>query len=86
MNLKWNLNKANFQELSKMLDKVDWSVLSRLDVDTGYQLFRDTLFSLMDEHVPKAKRSYIKKNMYMNREALRLKKTETHTLVSIQEF
>lgn len=82
MNLKWNLNKANFQELSKMLDKVDWSVLSRLDVDTGYQLFRDTLFSLMDEHVPKAKRSYTKKNIYLNREALRMKK-QKRTLWSV---
>ena len=73
-NLKWNLGRADFQKLGKKIDKTDWSSLSVLDVNSGYQQFKETLLTLMGECIPKSKSTHKRKNIYMNRKAFNLKK------------
>ena len=72
--LKWNLSRADFQKLGKKIGSTDWSSLSVLDVNTGYQQFRETLLTLMGECIPRSKSTHKRKNIYMNRKAFRLKK------------
>ena len=72
--IKWNLSRADFQKLGKKIDGTDWSSLSVLDVNTGYQQFRETLLTLMGECIPRSKSTHKRKNIYMNRKAFKLKK------------
>ena len=67
--------------MDRRIRQVDWDCLSELPVDTGYQWFRDTLLSLQNECIPRAKSSLTRKNIYMNSQALRLKR-QKHSLWS----
>lgn len=80
--LKWNLNRADFDRLNENIDKTNWQCLSTMDINEGYQWFGDTLATLMSECIPRARSSHKKKNIYMNREARRLKK-QKYTLWSV---
>ena len=75
--LKWNLSRADFQKLGKKIGSTDWSSLSVLDVNTGYQQFRETLLTLMGECIPRSKSTHKRKNIYMNCKAFWLKKKST---------
>ena len=75
--LKWNLSRADFQKLGKKICSTDWSSLSVLDVNTGYQQFRETLLTLMGECIPRSKSTHKRKNIYMNCKAFWLKKKST---------
>ena len=77
-NFKWNLGRADFQKLGKKIDKADWSSLSVLDDNAGYQQFRETLLTLMGECFPRSKSTHKRKNIYMNRKAFSLKKNKCH--------
>ena len=72
--LKWNFNRANFQDLDRRIRQIDWDCLSVLPVEAGYQWFRDTLLSLLKECIPRARSSHARKNLYMTSQALQLKK------------
>ena len=93
--LKWNFNRANFQELAGRVRLVNWDCLSTMDVDAGYRWFSDTLFSLMNECIPRGKSSNRRKNIYMNSQALHLKRkkrslwsayTRSENLVDLARF
>ena len=49
---KWNFHRADFGEMNRRLKQVDWSCLSRLDVDEGNTLFTEILTNLMRECIP----------------------------------
>lgn len=72
--LKWNFSRANFQELDKQLSKISWDFLYTEDINSGYSHFCSMLLSLQSEHIPKARSSQARKNIYMNSQALRLKR------------
>ena len=79
--IKWSFNRANFQEFGRRIRQVNWSSLSRLGVNAGYQFFRDTLFSLQEECIPRGTGSKSRKNLYMTSRALHLKR-QKHSLWS----
>ena len=80
-NLKWNFNRANFQELAMKLREVNWDFLSTSEVSSGYQQFCDILLSLLNEFIPKARSSLGRNNLYMTGQAIRLKR-QKHELWS----
>ena len=74
VNIKWNFNKADFVEMNRRIEMIDWKGLTTLDVSTGYKMFIDTLFSLLSDCIPKTKNPHARRNIYMNRQALRMKR------------
>ena len=70
VNAKWNFNKADFLEIDRRISAVDWKGLTILDVNTGYQMFIDTLFSLLGDCIPKSQSSHARKSIYVNQQAL----------------
>ena len=67
------LHRANFDLLRGEAAKIDWAKIQGMSVASAYKFFENTISRLVDQHVPKT-RTGKTKNLYMNREALRLRK------------
>ena len=72
--MRWNFNRADFHQLTRLISDTDWERLSELNVEAGYQWFKDKLFSLMHQCIPLTRSSNARKNLYMTRQAMRLKR------------
>ena len=72
--LRWNFSRADFLKLNQIISRTDWSCLSALEPDLGYLWFMDTFFAQINECIPRARSSYVRKNIYMTSQSLRLKK------------
>ena len=71
---KLNYAKGNYDLLRELLAKVDWAPMHDSDVHGAYDFFQGTLQGVIDIAVPKMKLNGKKKNLYMNRHALRLRR------------
>ena len=67
------LHKVDFDLLRREVTKVDWVPIQEMSAQCSYTYFENTISRLVDQHVPKT-RPGKRKNIYMNREALRLRK------------
>ena len=50
-----NFSKTDFKGLKEAMSKVDWSILSDLDIDQSWDFLTETLHSNFDTFVPKTK-------------------------------
>ena len=71
---RFNLHKADFAQMNTMIGNMNWQCLASLDVETGYEVFRDGLSSAVSACVPKARGSKSRRSIYMTSQALRLKR------------
>ena len=72
--VKLNFHRADFLAMNQRLAETDWSQLQSVDVEQGYQIFKETLGSIVSNCVPPAKDSRSRKSIYMNAKALRLRR------------
>ena len=71
---KLNFHRANFAELNRLLTETDWHQLLTLTVEEGFSFFKHALDRYIDQCIPLAISSKSRKNIYMNCNALRLKR------------
>ena len=69
-----NLSKGNYRQLNVKLSSVDWASVDEMDTQTMYTFIKDTLTTLSRKYIPRAKPRSTNKNLYINHDALRLKK------------
>ena len=69
-----NLNKGNFKLLNQRLASVNWAASANMDTETMYTFIKETLTTQSCACIPQGKPRSTNRNLYINREALRLKK------------
>ena len=75
--VKYNVGAANLDLMNETLQSVDWnSTLSSLDVNASWDYFKAIYQDAIDRCVPVYK-AKLKKNLWMNFDALQLKKVKT---------
>ena len=67
------LHRADFNLLRGEAGKVDWGQIRDMNPQCAYTFFEKSLLGLVDQHVPKTRLGK-SKNLYMNKEALKLRK------------
>lgn len=55
----WNFNKADLLSLYSLIADVDWTPLYEMDLEVGLNYFYDNINSIIDDCVPKKKRSRV---------------------------
>ena len=68
-----NFDKGNYQRLNDMIRDATWGVVQPADAQGRYENFKVTLNRLVSRCIPKACPKGKRRNLYMNRETLRLK-------------
>lgn len=68
-----NLNKGNYQRLNELIKRSAWDGVHSPDLQTGYGVFKDTLARLVSSSIPKACPKGKRRNIFINKEAIRLK-------------
>ena len=71
---KLNFWRADFTTLNSLICDVMWDELLSSNVEESYATFKDTLVRLSTQCIPKSKNHHRKKNLYMNSEAMNLRK------------
>ena len=72
------LYKADYEVLRQQASEICWDQVQALELCQAYSFFLSNVHQLVDKYVPKSKPGRTK-NLYMNREALRLRKRKrTH--------
>ena len=71
-----DFNRADFAKLNDLINRTDWSMTTdpTLGMEERYTAFKTTLNTLVERCVPTAKPKSKKKNLYINRAAMKLKK------------
>ena len=69
-----NFHRANFREMNRLLVETDWSRILMSDIEDGYAFFKETLNIIISSCIPVAKHSSARRNIYMNSNALKLRK------------
>ena len=69
-----NFNKGDYTKLNNLIKDTNWAVFDAPDIQQQYEAFASTLTDLVDICVPRAYPKGRRRNIYINREALRLKK------------
>ena len=72
--MRFNLNKGNYQLLNELIRETDWDGAAHLPLQQRYETFKETLTCLVERCVPKACPRGKRQNIYITREAIRLKK------------
>lgn len=70
---KPDFNRADFERLNMMMNRIDWSSLDGLSMEESYHFFMNHLNSSMDVCIPQARIRNNRKNIYMTSAALNLK-------------
>ena len=71
---RWNYAKGRYNLLRELLAGTDWSPMLELDVHEAYRFFKTVLQDIVNIAVPRRKASAKKKNLYMDRHALKLRR------------
>lgn len=71
--LRLNLNKGNYQLLNELIRETSWDTVVNPDPQRRYEHFKHTLQHLVLESIPKACPKGKRQNIFIDREALRLK-------------
>ena len=71
-----NYNKGNYNLLRRLLQEVDWSRLHDMNVHQAYNFFKGALHEAVEKSVPQT-RPKPRKNVYITREAMKLKRKKT---------
>lgn len=69
-----NLNKGNYKLLNDHILSINWGASVELDTQEMYDFIKDTLTTLTCKFIPQAKPRSTNRNLYINRDALQLKK------------
>ena len=69
-----NYNKGNFGKARALLKEIDWSPLSEGSIEDAWRFFKKCVHDVCDKTIPTHQRRRRKKNMFMTKEALDLKK------------
>ena len=80
---KLDFSRANFKLLNNMLQNTDWSRLRELDFSGCYALFKSTIQECIAVAILFSRPPSKKKNIYINRRALQLRKKERDSLETI---
>ena len=72
--LRLNYNKGNFHCLNEMIGDANWEFVEPANIDQHYASFRDTLSRITVSCIPPACPKNRRRNIYINREAMRLKR------------
>ena len=70
--VRLNYNKGNFHRLNEMIGDANWEFVEPANIDQHYASFRDTLSRITVSCIPPACPKNRRRNIYINREALRL--------------
>ena len=74
--LRFNLHRANFDGMRESLSAVDWChEISSLNINDAWNFFYDVLDNVIKSNIP-VSHATCKRNIYMTREAMRLKNTK----------
>ena len=71
-----DLSRANFKLLNNRLRSINWDCLHHLDFSNSYAFFKAHIQECIEEAVPLSRPPCKKKNIYINRRALQMKKTK----------
>ena len=72
---RYNLHQADFDRMRTLLEAIDWDdTLSSLDIHQAWDVFASHYESILKECIPCHALKMKKKNIYMTREAFRIKK------------
>ena len=69
-----NLNKGNYSLLNQRLSSANWASSANMDTETMYAFIKETLTSHSLACIPRGKPRSTNRNLYINQDALRLKK------------
>ena len=72
--LRLNFNRANFDKLNEQLLEADWRDDENMTIEERYNTLKTTLTKFVEKSVPMARPKSKKKNLYINRAAIKLKK------------
>ena len=72
--VRLNYNKGNFHHLNEMIRDTKWDFAESANMEQHYVSFRDTLSQITTSCIPPACPKNRRRNIYINREAMRLKK------------
>ena len=69
-----NYNRADFNQLNELIRDTEWGLDGTDDIDARYSQFTSTLDRLVGVCVPRSRPKARKRSIYMNAEAMRLRK------------
>ena len=69
-----DFGRANFKELNKMVQDVNWEAMQEVEIEESYQFLKGSLSTAVDACVPRGKPRSKKKNLYINGKANQIKK------------
>lgn len=72
-----NLNRADFNRLNIQIAAADWEVEDEASIHEHYTQFKHTLNNLINDCIPRSRPKKMKANIYINRDALKLKKRKS---------
>ena len=78
-----NLHRANFDLLKHLIKSADWEMAVDRSVQKRYDHWKKTVNDLTNRYIPRAVSKTAKKNIYMTRKSLKLKKKEAVIVVDI---
>ena len=74
-----NYNKADYKRIRQSLDQIDWEgELRDRNFSDAWNFFEEKLEAIMEECIPMSKPRSKRKNIYVTREAMKLKKKKYH--------
>lgn len=75
--IKYNLDRGNYEQMAEKIREIRWEETERLDLKNHYLFFVSNLKQVMDDFIPKLRARRKKKNIYMTRFAMSLRKKKS---------
>ena len=72
----YNFYKGNYTKISKIISDTNWNSLLNCDIKEAYTIFSKVLEIATKEHIPLKSNTARSKNIFMDREALKLRDTK----------
>ena len=70
----YKLNSGNYDYMRSLLDGIDWYVMNDMTPEEAWQYFSSNFNTIIDRAVPKSSNKVKYKNVYINKEVIRLRK------------
>ena len=83
---QYNIIKANYKGIREELKHRTWNEMLSSIFEQDYEVFVDALVSALKSHTPLQTPPQKKRNIYMSKEALRLKKHQIKTLEKVSQY
>ena len=70
----YRLNSGNYASMRSLLEEIDWRVMNDMTPEEAWQYFSCHFNTIIDRTVPKSSNKIKYQNIYINKEAMRLRK------------